>query len=286
MYIRIYSRLCFVIVRFSLLAILYITSSNSALANLIVIPTRVILDNARTAEVQLINQSTSEKTYRITLEKLNMLPDGTYEKVDVENVSEIIPPGILRFSPRQTTLKPNEKQTIRIMKMRRDQNTEYQIHMLFREVPHRNTGIQLERKKGELKEFQARVVPIFGVSIPVIIRYGNTLANLEIRDVKILKSTRKDDPGWEMNLQVTRSGNASVIGNLDINLMLEDDKKRPVGYLKEVGIYQSTPYRNMKIKLDLAESFSPSGRSFFISYSDAESKNSSKILTQKIFVAP
>ena len=70
-----------------------------AAGDLLVAPTRVILDGSRGTEVVLNNIGSEPATYRISLELRRMLPDGSLEEIDPAAAGH---PHILSLSHQQS----------------------------------------------------------------------------------------------------------------------------------------------------------------------------------------
>ena len=110
-----------------------------AAGDLLVAPTRVILDGSRGTEVVLNNIGSEPATYRISLEIKRMTVDGGLDEIAEENVTpaERAALDMIVFSPRRVTLPPNQPQVVRVG-VRVPEGTpagEYRAHMLFRAVP-------------------------------------------------------------------------------------------------------------------------------------------------------
>src|ERR671919_718015 len=88
----------------------------AAQGDLLIAPTRLILDGRRGAEVTLSNIGDEEATYRVTLELRRMTPEG--ELVPVEeaeaNLTEQAALEMIRYAPRRVILPPGEPQAIRV----------------------------------------------------------------------------------------------------------------------------------------------------------------------------
>ena len=110
-----------------------------AAGDLLVAPTRVVLDSGRGTEVILNNVGNDIATYRISLELRRMTPDGKLEEVvsGTESEKEKATLAMISYAPRRVTLPPNQPQIIRVG-ARIAPGTpdgEYRAHMLFRAVP-------------------------------------------------------------------------------------------------------------------------------------------------------
>ena len=120
------------------LATAAIAAPAPVLANdLLVAPTRVVLEGSRGTQVILNNIGTEEATYRISLELRRMTADGGLEEVEIPNETEEAALGMIRYAPRRVVLPPNQPQAIRIGARAPEglPDGEYRVHMLFRAIP-------------------------------------------------------------------------------------------------------------------------------------------------------
>jgi hypothetical protein len=90
-------------------------------------------------------------------------------------------------------------------------NAEYRSHVYFRAVPD-------EKPLGDLPAQDSasigiRLIPIFGISIPVIVRVGDLKADVSIIDANL---TAKSDSITELALTFSRKGDKSVYGDLTV----------------------------------------------------------------------
>ena len=88
----------------------------AAQGDLLIAPTRLVLDGRRGGEVILSNIGNEEATYRVELELRRMTPEGELEPVESvdANLTEKAALEMIRYAPRRVTLPPDEPQAIRI----------------------------------------------------------------------------------------------------------------------------------------------------------------------------
>lgn len=184
-----------------------------AQGDLLVAPTRVILDGGRGTEVILSNIGTEEATYRIELELRRMTPDGGLLDIKTEeaNALEQAALSMIRYAPRRITLPPNQPQAVRLSARPGPDvpEGEYRVHMAFRAIPRPVKLTEAEQQEDGLR---LKLVPIYGVTIPVIVRHGRLEATAAITQPQI---ERKGDDS-QMHLTIKRSGGASTYGDLQV----------------------------------------------------------------------
>ncbi len=221
-------------------------ASVPALANdLLVAPTRVVLDGARGTEVILNNIGTEEATYRISLELRRMLPDGTLEVIETPNETEEAALGMIRYAPRRVVLPPNQPQAIRIA-ARPDASLpdgEYRVHMLFRAIPRPRPVTEEPTPAGE--GFSIRLIPIYGVTIPIIVRHGELTATAAISNPRIVQQ----DGRQALSIDLSRSGGRSTYGEI---LVTRPGSDVPVSRLRGIAVYPEIGQRSVTLPVNEA----------------------------------
>ena len=95
---------------------LTLTTPVSAQGDLLIAPTRVILDGRRGTEIILSNIGDEEATYRISLELRRMTAEGALVDVELENANSAEEAALemIRYAPRRITLPPGQPQAVRV----------------------------------------------------------------------------------------------------------------------------------------------------------------------------
>src|SRR3954467_6081390 len=153
------------------------TPASAGVGDLLVAPTRVVLDGRKGAEVILNNIGDEPATYRISVEFRRMTEDGDLGDVTTPTAADKKAEDMIMYAPRKVTLAPHEPQAIRIA-ARAPQGLpdgEYRVHMLFRAIPPATPVVQPTGDQAKGVQFQ--LTPIYGVTIPVIVRLGNLEAS-------------------------------------------------------------------------------------------------------------
>jgi P pilus assembly chaperone PapD len=230
------------------LAILSIFPLSNAFAqgagDLLVAPTRVVLDGARGTEVILNNIGAAPATYRVSLELRRMRPDGSLEEVEqsAANAVEATTLGMISYAPRRVTLPPNQPQSIRIG-IRAPQSLadgEYRAHMLFRAIPEsKPVAVNASPKEG----VSIALTPIYGVTIPIIVRQGNLSAKAAITDARIEKDAERDI----FSFGLSRSGNRSTYGRIRVT---KPGVEKPLIDARGIAVYAELSDRRVIFPVD------------------------------------
>src|SRR3984957_227778 len=157
------------------LLFLQIWCSAGAIAqgNLLLLPRRVIFEGSkRYEELNLANTGKDTARYVISLMHIRMKEDGGYEEISQPDSGERFADKFIRFFPHSVELGPGESQVVKIQltKIKELAPGEYRSHLYFRAIPDK---LPLgEDEPAADSGISVRLIPIFGISIPVIIRVG------------------------------------------------------------------------------------------------------------------
>lgn len=187
--------------------------SHLSSANLIIHPTRIDFDTSeRVAEVSLLNSSNKTNTYRIEWSEKKAVSVGSYQDLRPEQVNrQIIASPMIRYAPRQVTLKPGERQVIKLSLRRPSslQLGEYRSHLLFKAIPLQSEQVKTDQQGLVM---QLSIIPSF--AIPVVVRHGSTLNyQINVKSAEIIYNEANPDRS-KVSVAMSRQGNQSVYGDV------------------------------------------------------------------------
>lgn len=216
-------------------------------AGLMINPVRVVLDgNKVSEELILINTAENPTSYRLRFMPQRQKTRGGYEinPKDLEVLHDAEP--LLRLSPRQITIAPNEKQRIRLRINRRAlrlDSGEYRTHLLFEQLP----PAEPSPETGGEKEASLNIRTIVSISIPVIVRVGDE----HQIESKITQMDIRRDPNGKlmMELGLSQQGNISSYGRVEIDLQIDNQAPIRIGGQSHVAIYREVEERIVNIPL-------------------------------------
>jgi P pilus assembly chaperone PapD len=219
--------------------------ASAGVGDLLVAPKRIVLDGRRGTEIVLNNIGDEPATYRISVEFRRMTPEGSLVDVTDPSADEKAAEDMIIYAPRRVTLVPHQPQSIRIA-ARPPQGVpdgEYRIHLLFRAIP---PARPVAPADGEpVKGLHLQLIPIYGVTIPVIVRLGNLQVQAAISNVHLDKMDGKP----EIALDLSRSGTRSTFGDVRV---FKPGVKDPIALQKAVALYTEIGERHMEIPVDPA----------------------------------
>lgn len=215
----------------------------SAAGDLLVAPTRVVLDGSRGTEVILNNIGSEPATYRVSLELRRMLPDGSLEEIDpaAADGHDKTTLGMISYAPRKVVLPPNQPQAIRIGVRAPEglPDGEYRAHMLFRAIP---DARPVTPSSAPREGVSIALTPIYGVTIPIIVRQGSLVATAAIANPRI----GRDKNGPTLAFTLTRSGTRSVYGRIRVT---KPGVAKPVFEVRGIAVYAEIGQREVTLPI-------------------------------------
>lgn len=216
----------------------------AAVGDLLVAPTRVIMDGPRGTEVFLNNIGTEPATYRVTLELRRMHADGSLEEVSSENADarEQQALSLIRYNPRKVVLAPNQPQSIKIGLIPAPDlaDGEYRVHMLFRAIPTAKPVVADPKAQSGIA---ISLTPIYGITIPVIVRKGSLTATAALAAPKLIR----DETGDYLSIRLSRTGGRSVYGRVRVTRTGVD---KPLVDARGIAVYTEVGEREVRLPID------------------------------------
>ena len=219
-----------------------------AQGNLLLTPQRVIFQGAkRIEELNLANIGTDTARYVISLINLRMREDGSFEEVTEPDTGQNFADKWVRFFPHSVVLGPQEAQTVKIQltKPAAMEPGEYRSHIYFRAIP--DIPPLGEKETTQDSSISVRLIPVFGVSIPVIIRLGESTTQTSLSDLSLEQG--KDTLSL-LTMVFHRTGNMSVYGDISVDHISEQGGKPvQVGVVRGIAVYTPNELRRFRMPL-------------------------------------
>jgi len=219
------------------------TPASAGVGDLLVAPTRIVLDGRKGAEIILNNIGDEPATYRVSVDFRRMNPDGTLSDVAEPTERDKASADMIVYAPRRVTLAPRQPQAIRLA-ARPPQGLpdgEYRVHMLFRAIPPATPIVPAAADSEAPKGLRFQLTPVYGVTIPVIVRLGNLEAKAGIANVHLAKSA---NGGAAVALDLSRSGARSTFGDVRV---MKPGAKEPIAVQKAVAVYTEIGSRRVTL---------------------------------------
>jgi P pilus assembly chaperone PapD len=221
----------------------------NAQGNLLLTPKRLVFEGSkRSEELNLVNTGKDTARYVISFVQIRMKQDGSFETILQPDSAQLFADKNLRFFPRTVTLAPNEAQTVKVQVTKTNELKagEYRSHLYFRSVPHQMPLGDKEVEKDTLG-ISVKIIPVFGFSIPLIIRVGENSAAAGVSQISV---QMEQDTIPVVNMLMSRTGNMSVYGDISIDHTSSSGKVTRVGIVKGLAVYTPNSKRQVRIALN------------------------------------
>jgi len=240
-------------VGFFVLGLLFIslifTSGIQAQGNLLITPRRIVFDGTkRVQEINLANTGQDTAKYNVSIIQYRMKEDGSYEEITQPDPGQNFADKNLRFFPRTVTLGPKEAQVVKMQVTKMDQLApgEYRSHVYFRAVP-KQVALGEKEVIKDSTAVSVKLIPIFGITIPVIIRVGAITTKVNLSD---LKMEMVNDTTKRLSITFNRTGNMSVYGDIKVRHVSPTGIETLVGTVNGIAVYTPNLMRKFRLELD------------------------------------
>ena len=219
-----------------------------AQGNLLITPRRAVFEGSqRSIDLNLANTGADTATYAISVIQIRMTDEGSFETITEPDPEQRFAERYIRYFPRTVTLGPNEAQVVKVQVMNYNQlqSGEYRSHFYFRAVPNATPLGDVDAARDDTG-ISVVLTPVFGITIPVIIRVGTSNTAVSLTDLS-LEMVDGTTPRLAMVLR--RTGNMSVYGDLAIDHISPQGTITRVGIANGLAVY--TPNASRKFQMNL-----------------------------------
>ncbi|MFZ4522396.1 MAG: hypothetical protein ACOYNC_11865 [Bacteroidales bacterium] len=255
-----------------------------AQGNLLILPRRVVFEGSKKSqELTLANTGSDSAKYVVSIVQMRMKEDGSFEQITVPDSGQFFADKYFRFFPRTVTLPPNQSQVVKMQltKTAKLAPGEYRSHIYFRairkDVP---LGEEAEAQR-DSNAVSVRLTPVFGITIPAIIRVGECSVKVNISDVAV---EMFNDTVPRLQLNFTRIGNISIYGDLTVNYTSPEGKVTKVAIVKGVAVYTPNVLRKFQCNLDKIAGVDYHKGKIKIVYSSPEDIKATKIAEAELLL--
>ncbi|TVR85813.1 MAG: molecular chaperone [Saprospirales bacterium] len=217
-----------------------------AQSDILITPHRVVFEpGERIKEISLVNTGADTARYLMSFVQYRMTEMGRLEQIAEPEEGQFFADRYVRMFPRSVVLPPEEAQLVRLqLRAPSDLTTgEYRSHLYFRSEDHRQR-LERDDEEAQTEGLGVRLIPIYGITIPVIFRAGDTSFELEVESAELVK---ENDQHF-VEMRVNRHGNQSVFGNIVIDYH-DGNESHKVYEVRGVAIYTPNKYRIFRLPL-------------------------------------
>jgi hypothetical protein len=245
-----YRRTASFVVAMAMVSVLSFFSGHdvSAQGNLLITPRRAVFEgNSRSLDLNLANTGSDTATYAISIIQIRMTEEGGFETITEPDPGQLFADRYIRFFPRQVTLGPNEAQVVKVQTINTNglKPGEYRSHFYFRAVP-KAKPLGTDEPVRDNTGISVVLTPVFGITIPVIIRVGESSTSVSLTDLSVEKVAGSD---LVLKMILRRSGNISVYGDLAIDHVSTSGTVTRVGAANGLAVYTPNTMRKFQMNL-------------------------------------
>ena len=220
-----------------------------AQGDLLLYPKRIVFEGSKKSQtLNLANTGKDTVRYLISVVQTRMKEDGGFETISLPDSGQQFAGRYFRFFPRNVVLAPNEAQSVKLQLI----NTngmgpgEYRSHIYLRAEPDKKPLGEVEHIK-DSASISVQLVAVFGISIPVIIRVGESTTSVSLSDASF---DLKKDSIPELKVTFNRTGNMSVYGDISVDHISLQGKVTRIGIAKGMALYTPNLVRHFNLLLE------------------------------------
>lgn len=262
---------------------LFPANEGIAQGNLLIMPRRVVFEGSKKSqELTLANTGADTAKYVVSIVQMRMKEDGSFELITTPDSGQFFADKYFRFFPRVVTLPPNQSQVVKMQltKSAKMAPGEYRSHIYFR-AERKDVPLGEDASQKDSAALTVRLSPVFGITIPAIIRVGECSAKVTLNNIAV-EMFNDTIPRLQMNF--IRSGNISVYGDIIINHTSPEGKVSRVALVKGVAVYSPNILRTFQCNLDKTLGVDYHKGKLNILYSTPEDVKASKLAEAELLL--
>lgn len=251
--------------------------------DIFVAPTRIVFEGReRSAQLSLANKGSATATYRISVVNMAMDESGNLTEVKEPTPGQMFAEDLFRYSPRQVTLQPGQAQAVRFL-LRKPTDLpdgEYRSHILMRAIP-KEGGESIEKPE-TTDGVQIRLIPIYGLTIPIIVRQGDLKASVVLADLAVAPADDKN-AAPRLTFRIQRTGERSAFGDLTATFTpAGGGGSVVVGQIMRLAVYTPNPARVVEIILRVPDGVTLGKGSLHVGYNATEEEGGALLAEQTL----
>jgi P pilus assembly chaperone PapD len=230
-------------------ALMLVCIQTKAQGDLLLYPKRIVFEGSKRSQtLNLANSGKDTGRYLVSVVQVKMKEDGGFETISQPEPGQRFADKNFRFFPRNVVLAPGEAQSIKIQLVNTNELEpgEYRSHIYFRAEAEKKPLGEKEATN-DTGAISVKVVAVFGISIPVIIRVGESTTQVTLTNASLQWSK---DTVPSLKVDFNRSGNMSVYGDIAVDHISPEGKITRIGVAKGMALYTPNIVRHFNLLLD------------------------------------
>lgn len=229
-----------------------ISLKSTAQGDLLLYPKRIVFEGSKKYQtLNLANSGKDSVRYLISVVQGRMNADGLFETISQPDSGQHFADKYFRFFPRNVVLGPNEAQSVKMQLINSSglEPGEYRSHIYLRAEPDKRPFGEVE-PGSDSTSISVNLVAVFGISIPVIIRVGESTTQVNVSDAAF--AFIKDSIP-SLKITFNRTGNMSVYGDISVDHISLQGKITRIGIAKGMALYTPNRIRHFNLLLNKDE---------------------------------
>ncbi len=182
---------------------------------------------------------------------MRMTETGKIKRIEEPAAGEKFAEQFIRYAPRRVVLEPGQTQTVRLLVRKPGglEAAEYRSHLLLRAIP-KEAGLSIDQALSETQGVKVRLVPVYGLSIPVIVRHGRLSADVQLAALDFVDASRRGERP-HVAMRIHRTGERSVYGDITVTFVPRGEPSEPIVVGRIAGLAVYTPNAIRKVMVPL-----------------------------------
>jgi hypothetical protein len=143
------------------------------------------------------------------------------------------------------------------------------------------SALGLEEQLEDTTAIGIRLTPIFGITIPVIVRTGDVSAEVSLNNLSVENAT---DSTASMKLTFNRVGNKSVYGDLTVDYKPDRGAAIQVGLVRGISVYTPNATRSFEMEIRKPDGVDFTKGKLVVRYTNAEGDNENLLAEKELLL--
>lgn len=219
-----------------------------AQGDLFINPKRIVFEGKKISqEISLANIGRDTARYIVSFVQIRLKDNGDFQLIEKPDSGQNFADKNLRIFPRTVTLGPKETQVVKVQVYQKNNLLpgEYRSHLYFRAAA--ATNEYSTTQKDSATNVVVKITPVYGITIPVIIRSGENTSAVSFSAISFNKT---ENTPYKLSFRLNRTGNMSTYGDIKVEHVSTTGKTTPAGFIKGIAVYTPNKLRDIELNID------------------------------------
>jgi hypothetical protein len=133
--------------------------------------------------------------------------------------------------------------------------------------------------------FSIKLIPVVGITIPVIVRQGDLGVQVSLSDFEIMQENTVKAQSV-LSLKINREGSKSAYGDLRVYFIPKGGESIDIGQVNGIAVYTSVNSRSVNISLQIPPEFNLSNGELHITYLQRGKDEANGLIAESRLLVP